>query len=173
MICNDSGKPLPDSMAASALNKYFGSCFSFAPHSEKLKNNKGQDCFSEEEYKKALFSLNPNSAPGPDDIPMFFWIKTYKAISRFILKLFNTFLEETYAPPIWKIAKIFPLYKNNGKIHNVESYRPISLTCCLSKIFEKMILNRMTEQISNEDILFSNQHGFRNKFSSLEFTGNL
>ena len=44
---------------------------------------------------------------------------------------------------------------------NCENYRPISLLPIFSKVFEKMILNRMCPFLQNEKLLNPNQSGFR------------
>ena len=172
LICDASGNSLSDYESATSLNCFFSSCFnpdttlSISPSSSSQETSIPLR-FTAADYTKAILSLNPNAAPGPDDIPMFFWIRMENYTSSFLIKLFKVFLNNAYVPPIWKLAKIFPLYKSNGKIHDVKSYRPISLTCSLSKIFEKMLLAKINNHISTSDLLLPNQHGYRRNHSTL------
>ena len=54
------------------------------------------------------------------------------------------------------------------------NYRPISLLPSISKIFEKVIFNQMSEYFENNDLIFKNQYGFRKnhstEFASLHLT---
>ena len=55
-----------------------------------------------------------------------------------------------------------------GDINNVINYRPIANLCSTSKIFEKLVLNRLMQiQISNDiDLTHKSQHGFKKKHST-------
>ena len=46
------------------------------------------------------------------------------------------------------------------------NYRPVSLLCVLSKVYEKIMYNRLKAFLENFDILFENQFGFRKLHSS-------
>ena len=57
--------------------------------------------------------------------------------------LFNNALNNYYFPKSWKCAKVFPILKK-GKIPNdPTSYRPISLTSSISKVFKAIINSRI------------------------------
>ena len=45
----------------------------------------------------------------------------------------------------------------------IENYRPVANLCCTSKIFERLILNRIAqiESLNNVDITGNQQHGFK------------
>ena len=45
----------------------------------------------------------------------------------------------------------------------MENYRPIANLCCISKIFEKLILKqiRYLEETNNLDLTGKQQHGFK------------
>ena len=61
-----------------------------------------------------------------------------------------------------KVAKVIPLFKNDSPFI-VSNYRPISLLPIFSKIFEKLMHLRLTDNILNE-----NQFGFQmNKSTEL------
>ena len=64
------------------------------------------------------------------------------------------------------IAKIFkhaithPALKGNSESYLPKSYRPISLTSHLIKIFEKIIREAIVKHLIDNDLLPANQHGF-------------
>ena len=59
-----------------------------------------------------------------------------------------------------KIARINPLYKK-GNINKCENYRPISVLPIFSKITEKLINFQIMDYLERNNILDSNQFGFR------------
>ena len=93
-----------------------------------------------------------STAPGEDGL-------TYEIINCLIsmensplLDLVNLSYENGRLPIRWKIALIVPVSKGNG------DYRPISLTSCLCKCMERLILNRLTYIIGDQ--LSPNLFGF-------------
>jgi len=60
---------------------------------------------------------------------------------------------------------ITPLHKKCYK-NNVTNYRPISLLMSFSKIFEKIIYNRLITHFTSTNIFTNSQFGFRNKSST-------
>jgi len=74
----------------------------------------------------------------------------------FLLPIFNL-LPQLGMPRRWRTAVINPLHKNGSKT-KVTQYRPISNLDSLSKLYEKMIMERLNQF---KDIDGSFQHGFR------------
>ena len=74
--------------------------------------------------------------------------------------LYNLSLEVSTFPELLKVARVTPTYKS-GDIENVDNYRPISSLPVLSKLFERLTLNRMLSFIYDKDILSPHQFGFR------------
>jgi len=64
-----------------------------------------------------------------------------------------------FVPSEWLNATIIPVFKKgvSGKTNN---YRPISLTCVLSKIAERILSRRIFGHLQCNNILHSSQHGF-------------
>ena len=67
---------------------------------------------------------------------------------------------KTFFPDAVKLAKIIPLYKEDSKFETT-NYRPISLLPIISKIFERLIFNRLNDFLSKHKILSENQFGFQ------------
>ena len=58
-----------------------------------------------------------------------------------------------------------PVYKS-GDEKDSNNYRPISLLHDFSKIFERILYNRMYNYIDKLDIFHDNQYGFRKDIST-------
>ena len=68
-------------------------------------------------------------------------------------------------PTRLKYAVVKPLLKKWGK-DNVANYRPISLLTSFSKVFERIIYDRLLKHIETNNILASEQFGFRTSSST-------
>ena len=64
-----------------------------------------------------------------------------------------------------KVAKIKPIFKSGAKT-DTGNYRPISLLQQFSKNLEQLLLSRLDNFISAEDILNSSQFGFHKAMST-------
>ncbi|XP_075158103.1 uncharacterized protein LOC142231377 [Haematobia irritans] len=73
----------------------------------------------------------------------------------FLTHFFNTILTTSMYPTMWKHAKIIPVPKSNF------DFRPISILCYLSKVFEKILHSQMSEYLHRESLLTGRQSGFR------------
>jgi len=62
-------------------------------------------------------------------------------------------------PMKWLTAHIVPVFKK-GIASQVSNYRPISLTCVLSKILERIVVGRIVDHLHYSNILHLAQHGF-------------
>ena len=65
------------------------------------------------------------------------------------------------------MSKITPIHKKGDK-NNLSNYRPISNLCSMSKLFEKLIMQRIheIEDSNNVDLTGTKQHGFKRKRST-------
>ena len=68
-------------------------------------------------------------------------------------------------PTDMKIAKVTPIYKSDSR-DEFSNYRPISLLPNFSKILEKLMSNRLNDFLNQNNILFEQQYGFRQKLST-------
>ena len=68
-------------------------------------------------------------------------------------------------PDLLKIAKVCPIFKGGDK-SEFQNYRPISVLPSFSKIFEKVVFNRLLLYLDSKNILSKNQYGFRKHHST-------
>ena len=88
-------------------------------------------------------------------------------IERHLALAFNKCIDEGVFPDIFKIAKVVPLFKK-GDEKDPANYRPISLLSSLSKVFEKILHNRMIRFTEKNDLICPMQYGFRNNMSCVD-----
>lgn len=114
---------------------------------------------TEAEIQKAIDSLKPKTSSGIDEISGKL-VKTCKdELTRPLTDLVNKSLKQGIFPSQLKTAKVFPKYKK-GPTTDANSYRPISLIPTFSKIFEKIVLQRLICHLEQNKLITSQQHGF-------------
>ena len=79
--------------------------------------------------------------------------------------IFNLCINLGYFPKELKIGCLTPVFKKGDKL-NVENYRPICSLSPLSKIFERIIYDKMIIFINKNKILSDTQFGFRKNMST-------
>ena len=111
--------------------------------------------FSIEEVEKAVHSLSKRKSPGHDGILNEHIIYAGHSVVKMLRILFNAMLKYEKVPTQWQTSILIPIYKGKGKSRSdPESYRPVSLIPCFSKLFEKLLLSRVNTYISATKIEF-------------------
>ena len=103
----------------------------------------------EEGVRKLLQNIKINKAAGPDELPN---------------RVFQRSIDSGELPKDWREANIAPVFKK-GDRHLPENYRPVSLTCVLSKLLEHIICHHMLNHLDKHSVLTSLNHGFRSGYS--------
>lgn len=120
----------------------------------------------EEEIKVNLKNIKTRKSPGLDGIQNCL-IKQLPSNGLFFLNIiFMACLKLSYFPAKWKKAKVIAIPKSGKNSSDPGNYRPISLLSSLSKLFERIILNRINNHLSDHQILLEEQYGFRSKHST-------
>ena len=120
---------------------------------------------TEEELKRAFFSLKPNKTRGYDNINVNVVKKIYEELKTPLMRIFNLLLSTRIFPDKLKIAKVSPIFKN-GKKDFLTNYRSISVLPCFSKILECIMYDRLYSYLTENKILFKKQFGFRSGHST-------
>ena len=111
-----------------------------------------------------VFSTINNMKPKANDSLNFIPGKVLKAVNYIICfplsKIINCSFSSGIFPNKLKIANVIPIPKQ-GDLSLVNNFRPISLLNIFSKIFEKLVHKRLYNYLDMNNILFSNQFGFR------------
>ena len=82
-----------------------------------------------------------------------------------ITQICNLSIKLSHFPKDCKAAKLKTLYKKGTK-RDPKSFRPISLLPIVSKIFEKVIHEQTMEYLTDNNILYKYQSGFRKNHST-------
>ena len=113
---------------------------------------------SEERIFELLHSLNPAKASGPDGITNWL-LKEYAESLAFPVKtIINASFKQQRLPDIWKCADVTPLPKKQPVENLKKDLRPISLTPCLSKVAEDIVVRDFVKPAVMK-VLDPNQYG--------------
>ena len=150
-----------------AFGQHFSEIFSTcnkpttASHEKKVFNNTIYLHATDFSEVSRCFSLLKNKKTHQqNDLPMFLWHSISNIIIPTITILINQMISSAQYPYIFKQATITPIHKR-GDINKPANYRPITTLHNLSKIFERILLNRITTFCRSYEILPPSQYGFR------------
>ena len=153
--------------SAEVLAKAFSSVFVREPKGlpdDGASMSSGDDVLNDIEFnhtqvKYELENLNCFKSFGPDGIHP----KLLKSLSgdcdfvNALVKLFSVCTDTFTLPSIWKSANLSALFKNGSKTDPL-NYRPVSLTCVICKVFEKIVRSFIVDFVENK--VSKHQHGF-------------
>ena len=104
-----------------------------------------------------------NKAPGPSKLRKIHFENMPPNILKNIAHILNCSQACGYYPKKLKIANIIMVPKPNTQHKNAKNYRPISLLNFISKIYSRIINNKLKEFLEENNIIRDSQFGFRRK----------
>ena len=99
--------------------------------------------FSPAEFLAAASNLSSSTATGPDKVAYPMLKHLPRSDMDFLLQSWSSHS----FPSIWKTSFIIPIHKVGKPLDSPAFFRPISLTSCVSKLFERIILSRLLSGI--------------------------
>jgi hypothetical protein len=118
------------------------------------------DPFSLAELQRAMASAK-NTTPGQDGITMkMLKVLDYMSLNK-LLDIYNDIWSSGELPPSWKHSIVVPIPKPGKDPDQAGSYRPISLTSVMCKLFERIVTSRLTWFIEVNKLFDMHQSGFR------------
>ena len=131
---------------------------------DKIIESMFVDFVTNDEIKQILSNLK-NSACGWDELSVKFMKLSIEFIIDPLTHICNQSLMEGIFPQQLKIANVIPLYKSDDPMH-FNHYRPVSLLCILSKVFERIMYVRLLKFLEKMKIIYEKQFGFRKHHST-------
>ncbi|XP_057329772.1 uncharacterized protein LOC130670386 [Microplitis mediator] len=127
----------------------------------------GEDIFCDPPIIQSIVKKLPNKlSSGLDDIPpIVLKYLPFNIITSYAI-IFNNAINNCYFPTAWKRAKVLPLLKKNKEPANPFSYRPISLTTSISKVYAIIINKKIIKHCEDNNIIPNNQFGFKHWHST-------
>ena len=111
--------------------------------------------------EKVITNLDSSKASGSDCIPVVVLKNCEPELSYILAKLFNNCLKESCFPHCWKVSSVVLVFKNVGERSTAKNYRPVSLLSVVSKVFKKLVNNRIVDHLEKCSFFSDFQYGFR------------
>ena len=106
-------------------------------------------------------NLHLSKASGSDCVPGVVLKNCEPELSYLLTELFSKCLKESCFPDCWKVSSVVPVFKNVGERSAAKNYRPVSLLSVVSKVFEKLVNNRIVDHLEKSGLFSDFQYGFR------------
>ena len=123
--------------------------------------------FSSAKFFAAASILSLFTATGPDKVAYLLLKHLPRSGMDFLLHIFNLSWSFHSFPSIWKTS-VIPIHKMGKPLDSPASFWPISLTSCISKLYERIILSRLLSYLESNSILSPSQAGFHPGRSTLD-----
>ena len=87
-------------------------------------------------------------------------------LSYTLAKLFNICLKESCFPDCCKVSLVVPVFKNVWERCTARNYRPVRLLSVVSKVFKKLVNNRIIDHLEKCGLFSDFQYGLRSSRSN-------
>lgn len=134
----------------------------------KEVDNSDVELTNPSEIGKAIMRTGSRKAPERDGVQNILLKNLSRKAIVQMTYIFNSCLMSSYFPDLWKVANILPFHKVGKDKLFAASYRPVSLLPTVSKVFERIIYNRIKKFEINNKILINDQFGFRNNRNTVQ-----
>ena len=119
--------------------------------------------------KKVIMNLDLSETSGPDCTPVVILKNCEPEFSFILAELFNKYLKESCFPDCWKVLfVVVPVFKNVGERSTAKNYCPVSLLSVVSKVFEKLVNNRIVDHLEKCGLFSHFQYGIRSSRSTAD-----
>ena len=116
--------------------------------------------FTQKSFVDAIKAIKKNAAPGTDHFPAVLLKECAEELSEPLYKLWRHSLDNGDIAPLLKTAVICPILKPGSQRNHPKSYRPVSLTSHIIKVFERIMRTALVNYLEENNLLPENQHGF-------------
>lgn len=138
------------------------------PNLSNNSNDQIKKITSKEIKLNIKYNVKLKKSPGYDRITGEILKELPEKAINYLRNLYNAAIAIKYFPVAWKVAEIIAIPKPHKDPTEATSYRPISLLPTMSKLFEKLIFNRLEPIITSRNLIPNHQFGFRRKHSTIE-----
>ena len=117
--------------------------------------------FTCSEVRECLSGFDSGKSPGDDHFTSDICLRFFLADSKTVLAMYNACLRVRHFPKVWKTARVLVIPKpGKTDYSDVSAYRPIGLLSVFGKVYEKLIIGRLSWHLHSKGLLSDAQYGF-------------
>ena len=102
--------------------------------------------------KNVIKNLDSSKSSGHDCVPVVVLKNCDPELPYVLVELCNMCLKESCFPDCWKDSLVIAVFKNVRGWSTAKKYLPVSLFSVVSKVFEKLVNNRIADHIEIYDL---------------------
>jgi len=122
--------------------------------------------FTEEEVREACAGMKKRKAPGPSGVPVEVLSAVVAANPGYVAEVFSG-LKGRF-PPEWKQARVVLCHKKGRPVEDPSAYRPLCMLDAEGKLYERLVLGKLNEELERTGGLAEEQFGFRKGRQALD-----
>ena len=119
--------------------------------------------------KVITWYLDPWKVSGRDCILVVVLKNCEPDISYILAELLNMCLKESCFPDFGKVSSLVPVFNNVGERSTAKNYWPVSPLSMVSKVFEKLVNNRIVDHLEKYGLFSDFWYGFWSSQSTADF----
>lgn len=117
--------------------------------------------FKSKEVLNILSDLDSYGGLDPTGVFPLFLKETRAVLAPKLSVIFRKLIRSGDFPSVWRVANVTPIPKTSTPSVFPEEYRPISITPCVSKVFERLVCSRLMRFAENKHLLPNDQFAYR------------
>ena len=114
-----------------------------------------------DEFNANLAKCKNTSAVGSDGISYSLIKKLPNTYKKKVCSMFSDSIRLGHFPSLWKDAIVKRVPKPNKDAKYAKNFRPISLLSCMGKVLERIIAERLSNHMEENNLFTKSQSGFR------------
>nr|CAD2196444.1 unnamed protein product [Meloidogyne enterolobii] len=111
------------------------------------------------QIRDLLRKLPNKNSTSPDGIPYILLKHSADELAPVLTEIFRIILDSGNIPRIWRTSIIIPIHKKGDK-SDPNNYRPISLTCTLCRVLERLISIEIIKFLNKKSYFSDDQYAF-------------
>ena len=132
----------------------------------EVQHQRHAPSFTFSDVESTCSSFRLNTALGADNISPYFLRYGGRTVHRVMFMLFSICSWYGVVPSAFKHAHVMTLYKGEGEVTNPDSYRPISITSVVARIYERIHKHELLTAMITNGIPSCDQFGFTRQRST-------
>ena len=140
--------------------------------SSNNQNNQAENPVDDEsitfdKIEEACLNIPTDTALGFDDFSPYFLKHGTQLLFQCLFRFLDLSYQSGFIPHDWTRSNVFALHKSGDK-HLAKNFRPISLTPIILRLYERLLVDKITNVLTRNNILNRYQAGFRAKYSTAD-----
>ena len=124
---------------------------------------------TENEIKKLVEQIDLTKSAALGDLSTRIVKDAFSRLTVELTHLYNFCMDNSVFTSEWGMGIVSPIPKTKNKSKKAKNWRPITQIALPGKLLERIIQAQISKYLEENNLLYNNQHGFRNEKSTTSF----